>query len=218
MEMIGIKEELIDLRNINEKLSGIILLKSIGICSNVYIIGKKILTLIDCGDGSTLDIFREKLKLINIDFSKIKQVIITHKHFDHVYGLDLILKESNPKIFIHKEDCKNLINKYGKYIEEIEDGDIIVTSIFCLKVVHTPGHTNGSICLYEEDRKILFSGDTIFANGYYGKVNDIESFNKIINSIKKLSNLKIDFLLPGHGELVIKNTQKYINSMYKKII
>ncbi|MEM3561060.1 MAG: MBL fold metallo-hydrolase, partial [Nitrososphaerota archaeon] len=194
-----------------------VLLKGIGLCSNIYIIGKKDLTLIDCGDGSTLDVFREKLKLMNIDFSRIKQVIITHKHFDHIYGLDLILKEANSRIFIHKEDCKNLINKYGKNIEEIEDEDIISTSIFCLKVIHTPGHTNGSICLYEENRKILFSGDTIFANGYYGKVNDIESFKKIVESIKKLTEIKISFLLPGHGELVTKNAQRYINFLYKKI-
>ncbi|MEM3407211.1 MAG: MBL fold metallo-hydrolase [Nitrososphaerota archaeon] len=214
---MGIKEELIDLRSINKELNSIVLLKGIGLCSNIYIIGKKDLTLIDCGDGSTLDVFREKLKLMNIDFSRIKQVIITHKHFDHIYGLDLILKEANSRIFIHKEDCKNLINKYGKNIEEIEDEDIISTSIFCLKVIHTPGHTNGSICLYEENRKILFSGDTIFANGYYGKVNDIESFKKIVESIKKLTEIKISFLLPGHGELVTKNAQRYINFLYKKI-
>ncbi len=215
--MVNIKGELIDLSNINKELNGITLLKGIGLCSNIYIIGKKDLTLIDCGDGSTLDIFKQNLKNMNLDFSRIKQVIITHEHFDHVYGLDLILKESNPKIFIHKEDCKNLINKYGKYIEEIENEDIIATSISCLEVIHTPGHTNGSICLYEEDRKILFSGDTIFANGYYGRVNDIESFKKIINSIKKLTEFKMKFLLPGHGEIVIKNTQKYINSLYKKL-
>ncbi|MEM2554932.1 MAG: MBL fold metallo-hydrolase, partial [Nitrososphaerota archaeon] len=106
---MNIKSEIINLSNIDKKLNGIMLLKGIGLCSNIYIIGKKDLTLIDCGDGSTLDVFKEKLKFMNLDFSKIKQVIITHEHFDHVCGLDLILKEANPKIFIHKEDCKNLI-------------------------------------------------------------------------------------------------------------
>lgn len=215
--MDEIKEELINLERIDKELSGIILLYGIGLCSNIYIIGKKDLTLIDCGDGSTLNIFENKIKKIDIDLSNVRQIIITHKHFDHTNGLDLILNKSNPKIFIHKEDCKELMNKYGKNIEEIEDGDIIATSIFCLEVIHTPGHTNGSICLYEESRKILFSGDTIFANGYYGRVNDIESFNKMINSIKKLTNFKINFLLPGHGKLVFKNTQEYINSIYRKI-
>ncbi|MBU4246176.1 MAG: MBL fold metallo-hydrolase, partial [Nanoarchaeota archaeon] len=85
---------------------------------------------------------------------------------------------------------------------KLDDGDLIKSGDLKLKVIHTPGHTKGSICLYDEKNKILFSGDTVFA-GSFGRVDfPGSSSREMKQTLEKLSKLEIDKILPGHGEIV----------------
>jgi glyoxylase-like metal-dependent hydrolase (beta-lactamase superfamily II) len=78
-----------------------------------------------------------------------------------------------------------------------------------LKIFHTPGHTSGSICIYEPRKKILISGDTVFAKGTISDISSSGSYGEYINSLARLNTMKIDLLLPGHGS-ISKNVENDI--------
>ncbi|MDP6459276.1 MAG: MBL fold metallo-hydrolase, partial [Candidatus Hydrothermarchaeota archaeon] len=86
----------------------------------------------------------------------------------------------------------------------LQEGEIIELGQYSLKVLHTPGHTPGSICLLDEESKTLFSGDTLFPGGSFGRVDLGGNGGEIIQSLKRLSGIDFDILLPGH-EGVTKN-------------
>lgn len=88
-----------------------------------------------------------------------------------------------------------------------------------LKVLHTPGHTSGSLCIYEPRRKILISGDTVFARGTISDISSSGSYGEYINSLARLNTMKIDLLLPGHGTIsedVEEDIEKAIENARRK--
>jgi glyoxylase-like metal-dependent hydrolase (beta-lactamase superfamily II) len=123
-------------------------------------------------------------------------VILTHAHFDHTQALHTIKQLSNAKIVAHRLEGVDA-DMFVEDRERISLGDV------GLKVLHTPGHTKGSICLYEQTTKSLFSGDTLFPNGVFGRV-DLPggSLEDMIKSLKRLSELDAEILYPGHGKPV----------------
>jgi glyoxylase-like metal-dependent hydrolase (beta-lactamase superfamily II) len=81
-----------------------------------------------------------------------------------------------------------------------------------LKVIHTPGHTPGGICLYAEGPKLLFSGDTVFQDGGFGRTDFYGGDAlKLLSSIKKLSLLDVKVMYPGHGDVVTEDANQHIS-------
>jgi glyoxylase-like metal-dependent hydrolase (beta-lactamase superfamily II) len=99
----------------------------------------------------------------------------------------------------------------------LHDGDRIELGSLLLDVIHTPGHTQGSICLYDNERSLLFSGDTVFCDDI-GRV-DLPTGNQgaMTNSLKKLTKLKLDKLLPGHGPIVDEGAHAHIMSALESL-
>lgn len=95
---------------------------------------------------------------------------------------------------------------------KLKDGDIINWGSLELQVIHTPGHTPGGICLHEKNKKILFTGDTVFSHGSFGRIDFIGgNGNQMKNSLKKLSELEnVEIILPGHMNPVLKNGKKHL--------
>ncbi|MBN1149924.1 MBL fold metallo-hydrolase [candidate division WOR-3 bacterium] len=156
-----------------------------------------------------------------------KYIILTHNHYDHIAAVPE-LKRLFPeaRIAIHEKDAQNLndpmINGsflFGMKIQEIypdvilnkDDKIILGTSEF--RVLHTPGHTEGSISLTAGDT--LFSGDTLFRGGIGRCDLPCGDFNKIKKSLRSLFDLKSNFkVLPGHGEETkLYREKKYIFSL-----
>ena len=96
--------------------------------------------------------------------------------------------------------------------EEIKIGDNL------FKVIYTPGHSNGSICLYDKNTKSMFSGDTIFLYGSFGRYDfpggNLELLKK---SIEKLAIMDIHNLYPGHESYIEKNGNKHVKMSYENI-
>lgn len=72
---------------------------------------------------------------------------------------------------------------------------------FILEIIHTPGHTSGSICIYEVNQNLLFTGDTVFAKGTLSYISESGSIGDYINSIGRLATMKVKAILPGHGDI-----------------
>lgn len=204
---------------------GILLTDGIGFDSNVYLIDNEI--LIDTGTGVFFNQIKEELENLKIDAKEIHMIVNTHCHFDHV-GADKNFRDlCKAEIAIHRDDKKaletgrgTLAELFGKKLRTItvdkvlEDGDKIKTKNFSFRVISTPGHTRGSICLYESRKKILISGDTLFADGI-GRSDLPNGDRKALKeSLKRLSKLDIVYLLPGHGMPKING----IDFLFKQIL
>ncbi|MDW8034278.1 MAG: MBL fold metallo-hydrolase [Nitrososphaerota archaeon] len=139
---------------------------------------------------------------------KVKYVLNTHWHPDHTAGNEYFREKLGALIVIHEEDASMLNTEYSLFSFKVKphkpdktvaNGDLIVIGKTHLRVIHTPGHTKGSICLLGEG--FVFTGDTLFA-GSIGRT-DLPggSFEEIIKSIRdRLMVLPDETLVyPGHG-------------------
>jgi len=190
------------------KLGNITLIQLSDLDSNIYLIGDAI---IDSGTGFNFTRLRDIFRVLKREMSDIKQVINTHGHFDHIGGNGYFL---NGKIAIHKLDSpivergdKELSvadffdgNLHPRQVDKkLEDGDKIKLDGMELEVIHTPGHTLGSVCLFDRKNQFLFSGDTVFENAI-GRVDFPNSDpNAMQKSLEKLSSLNVKQIFPGHG-------------------
>lgn len=162
--------------------------------SNVYLLKiNRENILIDTSSYENRDELISDLESLDIKPSDINIILLTHNHWDHIQNLDLF-KNSNLSINVYgsKEDFKNEEFPGIKDIKQIE-------SVFPeLKIIETPGHTPGCICIYLEKERILFSGDTLFHKGV-GRTDFPESSpKKMRESLDKLDNIDYKTLCPGH--------------------
>lgn len=139
----------------------------------------------------------------------MKGILLTHHHYDHVGGVDKIKEETDCPVYIHRADS----DMYKRPVDALlEDGDILMLGNEEIKVIHTPGHTRGSVCFYSEQSKLAFTGDTIF-NVDLGRTDMSDgSQYEMEHSIKDI----IDFwsneitIYPGHGDSCnMKYVRKY---------
>ncbi len=138
----------------------------------------------------------------------VKFIVNTHGHDDHVKGNALFQKKLNVPICIHPLDAHFI--EGAEKVLLIEDGTLVKFGDQTLKVLHTPGHTLGSICLVGE--KLVFTGDTLFASGIGRTDFSGGSMTDMRLSLQKLVQLP-DVLLvyPGHGETSVIGEEKRVN-------
>lgn len=193
------------------KLNNVYMILGDGLCSNIYVVGKEKATIIDTGIGNRANPIWPQLDEIGVAPRNVDKVVITHAHHDHAMGVFLILEMASPRVYIHDIDSRYIASSLGENIVKVKEGDIIETELSPLEVIWTPGHTEGGMCLYARELRILFSGDTVFPDGYFGRF-DGESGNldALIESIRKLTKLRIDVMLPGHGVPVLTGAEENI--------
>ena len=173
--------------------------------TNSYLILSKKTVIID--PGTYTDVILNNLKK-HIKPKELKYIILTHFHYDHSTAVPIIKKETNAGVLIHEEDAGFLDFKPDR---TLRDNEILNLGDVKLKVIHTPGHSPGSICLYESESKSLFSGDTVFPYGNVGRTDLTGgSIEKLIESLKLLSKLDVKVLYPGHGEINNKKVNDQI--------
>ena len=205
------------LEDYNPVLKDVSLIVGDGLCSNIFVLGKEMATIVDTGVGNRANPIFPQLAELGVMPENIKQVIITHAHHDHAMGTFLILEQANPRVYVHEDDTKYIASSFGEALVKVVEGDTIDTAIGSFEVYLTPGHTNGSMCLYNSDKKILISGDTVFPDGYYGRYDgESGSLDAMINSLKKLTELDCEIMLPGHGSPVFQDANSHIRLSYNQ--
>jgi len=156
-------------------------------CGTVYLIEEKgKLLLIDSGDGHAA-----------LDFTP-DICILTHGHYDHTRGV----KPDWKKVLLHPAEFKF----GGPYIEVPKNAGKnpmapLSFGSHLLEFFHTPGHTDGSICILDKKTGMLFSGDTKFAGGGYGRTDLGGSSDEIEESLRKIDGIPYKLLCPGHGDI-----------------
>lgn len=129
-----------------------------------------------------------------------KSIILTHGHYDHIGAVKAILGELNVNLMIHSADKPMLAFSRIKEVDKyLIDKEILELGREKFNVIHTPGHTAGSVCIYRTG--ILFSGDTLFKDGVGRTDLPGGSYEDLENSLKnKLFLLPLDTIVyPGHG-------------------
>jgi hydroxyacylglutathione hydrolase len=144
---------------------------------------------------------------------KIKSIVNTHGHSDHTNGDDVMQKKYDVPICIHGLDASFLeaLEKHDLPSNVLlKDGDAVKFGTVSLKVLHTPGHTPGSICLIDD--KVAFTGDTLFA-GSIGRTDFPESSPEDMDdSLRILLGLPDRLMVyPGHGEVSLMGEEKRMN-------
>jgi len=152
---------------------------------------------------------------------RISNIILTHGHFDHIGAVSFLRNKLDVMVFIHQLDNPYLLdpNKNLSYmlgddiVLEPAERFLVDEEIYnSFQVIATPGHTPGGISLYNKEEGILFSGDTIFHNGYGRTDFPGADHQTLFDSIKILLELPADTVVyPGHGPTTtIKEFERYI--------
>ncbi len=188
-------------------------LLSYTMASNVFIIEDDTTIMIDSGMGLTERVPKTvKEKGLTVDI-----IIDTHCHVDHIGGNKFF---PDAKIYAHELDASDIETGSLKTLwdfgfeqplkfpvtKKLKEGDIINSGAYQLQVIHTPGHTEGSISLYEPERKILFSGDCVFDMGI-GRM-DFPTGNpkQMKQSLQRLLEFDIEEIYAGHGGIGNKDS------------
>lgn len=212
-----------------------------GVNANSYLVtAEKETMLIDTGLPGNAERILRFIEKAGLKPGDIKTIIITHHHPDHTGSLRNLKKATGAKVAVHREDAdyvsgkkkqviqaKNLRTFLFKLLRRFSgskpvDPDILLKEgdrIDGLTVIHTPGHTPGSIALYDQERRIIFVGDALrYVNGKISDSPELFSSdsNEAKHSIAKIANLDYDILLSGHGQPLMPNASekvmKYVSS------
>ncbi|MFV0390035.1 MAG: MBL fold metallo-hydrolase [Pyrinomonadaceae bacterium] len=207
--------------------------------SHVYLIkGTEGLILIDSGGGTDCEMIFDNIRREGFDPNEIKSILLTHFHFDHSCGAAEIRDKTGCEVYIStksrdlletgtaKEAGLEQAIEQGVYPEgfkfrncvvdkALNDGDVFETAGLKFETIGVEGHSADSICYLVElnGKKNLFSGDVLFYGGIIGLINAPGStMDGYRRDLKKLANLHIEGLFPGHFLFTINGGQKHIDA------
>jgi glyoxylase-like metal-dependent hydrolase (beta-lactamase superfamily II) len=170
---------------------------------------------------------KELVHFIDSNALSLKRIINTHSHFDHVFGNAFLNRTYHILPEAHKDDEPYLTNivayagsfgfhsgvEYQPIANYLNDGDLIEFGNTCLKAIHVPGHSPGSLCFYNEKEKVLFSGDVLF-EGSVGRTDLLGgNYETLIHGItRKILTLPDETVVyPGHGNSTTIGREKQYN-------
>ncbi|MFW9962653.1 MAG: MBL fold metallo-hydrolase [Candidatus Sifarchaeia archaeon] len=187
--------------------------------------------LIDTGTGLYAAALEKDLQSQGSSLERITDVVLTHCHIDHIGGVIPLLEKGTPKLYLHKAEAEPINNgdmsqtlgaTFGadlppfKIDVMLEEGSLIDFGDIKLRVFHTPGHSAGSIVMQVENTGILFTGDTLFPGGSFGRVDfPTGSPEKLVASLKRISEMDFEIGLPGHMNAMKYNARKSALTSYQ---
>lgn len=205
--------------------------------------------LIDSGFGDEQSLRARLEYLSGRPDVKVRYIILTHHHFDHASGAQRLRLATGAQVVIHRQEERFLLDWQGDAPQDLEvppeqqaileqmrrfrrqaaeavpdlpisDGAVLGVGGLSLEVVHTPGHTLGSICVYIRDERTLFTGDTALGLGTVAisppPHGDMALY---LQSLERLKTLDTALMLPGHGrpvEDVARKLQELIDHRHER--
>jgi len=181
---------------------------------HVYLIkGDSKNVLIDTGVAATFPILERRLAELGLHVTDVNLIILTHEHVDHIGATAFFHRTAVVAAHRLAANKLELQDEFVTLLKRdqaskpfwvdvwLEDGCTIDLGNYELQVIHTPGHTSGCICLYEPRAGLLFTGDTVFAGGTLSEIAVGGNVSDYVNSVRRLSNLKVKQIYPGHGRV-----------------
>jgi len=196
-------------------MSKILRIPGAGFSSNVYVVQDEKTAVIDAGMPEDFEYVLRAMRKNDLD-RKVDFLLNTHCHYDHAGGDFAFVRFFGCEVLIHREE-RQVIEKGDDFVScacmfggklmpvkisrELENGDEISLGGWTLRVLHTPGHTAGSVCILLQEEGVLFSGDTVFADGFGRTDLPTGSSKDLLRSLRRLLSEPFERLFPGHGEI-----------------
>ena len=188
---------------------------------NVYLVLDEKPILVDAGmmAGPTL----KNIKKF-IDPAKIELIVLTHCHHDHSGAAPALKEATGARLMLSEkevgcigDELASVAYLFGqqapeyKVDETLKEGMVLDIGEWKLEVMETPGHSTGSLCLYERTEKVLFSGDTVFPDGNIGRTDMFGgSTDELVRSIQRMTELDVKVMYPGHMDITSQNVNRQI--------
>jgi hydroxyacylglutathione hydrolase len=201
--------------------------------AHVYVVGSpssQDLSMVDAGLMGKGDYKIQSLQKLGIELSHVKRIIMTHTHLDHIGCLKEIRAQiPHAEVWIHEEEAR-LIEQgdergvYGMEMfrsmcqtqyglksgefkfavdRKLKGGETLDIGGMSWEVLHVPGHSAGSVALYDRNQKVLIPGDVVYADYAIGRFDLHGADGSVLKkSLLRLAELEVDILLPGHNRVV----------------
>jgi glyoxylase-like metal-dependent hydrolase (beta-lactamase superfamily II) len=181
--------------------------------SNVYLLEDEDPVLVDAGSGTYAEATLEEVSKI-VPLERIGRVVFTHSHYDHIGGARAFQEATGAKLLLHEAEAAPLMagdstltlsDLFGKGlkgldVEPLRTGQRLRLGETELQVLHTPGHSPGSIALYDREGGSAVVGDTVFCDGGVGRWDfPGGDLAELRSSVKMLRELGLRNMYPGHG-------------------
>lgn len=213
--------------------------------SNMALIAEEQLTLIDAGLHGSMPQIIQFIRKLGRSPEELGLIILTHRHIDHIGALAALKRSTSARVAIHRDDISDgktppprsrarrrlpqlpgsstLRSVFAVRDEDVDirlAGGETLEPLGGLEVVHTPGHTAGSISLYSPRYKLLFTGDALRNRPRALQLppRNIAGFNRklALESVHKISRLDVDTLCPGHGLPVTENIAAKLKDLMER--
>ena len=209
--------------------------------SHTYVIGKPDsgdFSIVDCGLMEKGSYKLEELEQLGISLDQVRRIIMTHTHLDHIGCLPEILEAiPHAEVWMHRDEAVPLEKGderivFGNQMFEsmsrsqfnlpkgcfrtevarkFEGGEDLDLGGVSFKVIHIPGHSIGGIGLFNEEHRLLLSGDTIYADLAIGRYDLVSADPaQLKNSLEIIAGLGVDILLPCHNRIVIGGAEPMV--------
>jgi hydroxyacylglutathione hydrolase len=199
--------------------------------ANSVFIDGHVPTLVDPGHSHLFANMADAMLRDGIDTRRIKLLLFTHGHPDHIEATDrfddtVLRGISKPEYRYMQEEGKGLFLGSGLQLPSkpfqilLNEGELTLGNKTFL-VIPTPGHSPGSVCLYYQKEKVLISGDTVFYLGVGRSDLPGGDPGMLAKSIERLAKLQIEYLIPGHGDMlkgkkaIEKNFQMILSEFFR---